>query len=138
MGLAGMSSGFFTVYALRGLAAPDVAGGSLHQRLSGRTGGGQPALSVGWPIVSGIARVLVSGLLATFGANAVALGTGSLEIYSLTFALSGIYQAAISVSGQTVLLDFAPTAQERPTYVGLGNTALAPVLFGAPCWRADG
>jgi hypothetical protein len=31
-----------------------------------------------------------------------------------------------------MLLDFAPRPEERPTYVGLGNTALAPVLCAAP------
>ena len=31
-----------------------------------------------------------------------------------------------------MLLDFAPRAEERPTYVGLGNTALAPVLCTTP------
>ena len=131
MGLAGMSSGFFTVHALRGLAAPDWQVGFFTSAfLAGQVVG---TLALGWLADRvGHRAVLVSGLLATFGANVVALGTGSLEIYSLTFALSGIYQAAISVSGQTMLLEFAQTAQERPTFVGLGNTALAPVLFGAP------
>lgn len=131
MGLAGMSSGFFTVYALRSLAAQEWQVGLFTSAfLAGQVVGN---LVLGWLADRvGHRAVLVSGLLATFGANAVALGTGSLEIYSLTFALSGVNQAAISVSGQTVLLDFAPTAEERPTYVGLGNTALAPVFFGAP------
>jgi hypothetical protein len=31
-----------------------------------------------------------------------------------------------------MLLDFAHTPAERPTYVGLGNTALAPVFFVMP------
>ena len=38
----------------------------------------------------------------------------------------------MSVSAGNMLLDFAPRAEERPTYVGLGNTALAPVLCATP------
>jgi MFS family permease len=131
MGLAAMSSGFFTVHALRSLAAQDWQVGFFTSAfLAGQVVGN---LVLGWLADRvGHRVVLMGGLLATFGANLVALGTGSLEIYSWTFVLSGVNQAAISVSGQTILLDFAPTAEERPTYVGLGNTALAPVLFGAP------
>jgi MFS family permease len=44
----------------------------------------------------------------------------------------GVFQASVSVSGQNMLLDFAPRPEERPTYVGLGNTALAPVFFATP------
>jgi len=131
MGLAGMSSGFFTVHALRSLAAQDWQVGFFTSAfLAGQVVGN---LALGWLADRvGHRAVLMSGLLATLGANVVALGADSLEIYSLTFALSGINQAAISVSAQTILLEFAKTAEERPTYVGLGNTALAPMLFGAP------
>jgi MFS family permease len=31
-----------------------------------------------------------------------------------------------------VLLEFAPTEAERPTYVGLGTSAIGPVVFAAP------
>lgn len=131
MGVANMSSGFFTVHALRSLAAQDWQVGFFTSAfLAGQVVGNA---ALGWLADRvGHRVVLMSGLTAMFGANVVALGTGSLEIYSLTFALSGIHQAAISVSGQTMLLDFAHTAEERPTYVGLGNTALAPVFFATP------
>ncbi|MGH7332044.1 MAG: MFS transporter [Candidatus Rokuibacteriota bacterium] len=130
-GLASMSSGFFTVYALRSLAAQDWQVGFFTSALLAGHVVGNAAL--GWLADRvGHRVVLMSGLLATFAANLVALATESLEIYSLAFALSGVNQAAVSVSGQTILLDFAATAEERPTYVGLGNTALAPVFFGAP------
>jgi MFS family permease len=130
-GFASMSSGFFTVHALRALAAPDWQVGLFTSAfLVGQVVGN---IALGWLADrAGHRVVLISGLVATFGANVVALGTASLEIYSLAFALAGVNQAAVSVSGQTMLLDFAHTAEERPTYVGLGNTALAPVFFGAP------
>ncbi|OGK87661.1 MAG: hypothetical protein A2050_10540 [Candidatus Rokubacteria bacterium GWA2_73_35] len=36
------------------------------------------------------------------------------------------------MSSLPILLEFAPTPAARPTYVGLGATALAPVAFLAP------
>jgi len=30
------------------------------------------------------------------------------------------------------LLEFAPTQDARPTYIGLGSTAMAPVAFATP------
>jgi MFS family permease len=131
MGLANMSAGFFTVYALRTLGARDwqvalFTSALLAGQIAGNAVLGWVADRVGHRLV------LMSGLAAMFGANVVALATESLEIYGLVFALAGVHQAAISVSGQTMLLDFSPTPEERPTYVGLGNTALAPVYFAAP------
>ena len=46
--------------------------------------------------------------------------------------LAGVQQAAFSVSNMPVLLEFAPSADERPMYVGLGTTTLAPFAFVAP------
>ncbi len=48
------------------------------------------------------------------------------------FVLSGLHTAAINVSALNVLLEFAPTQDERPTYIGLGSTAMAPVAFATP------
>ena len=46
--------------------------------------------------------------------------------------LTGFQNAAITVSNLNVLLEFAPSEKERPTYIGLGLTAMAPVSFSAP------
>jgi len=46
--------------------------------------------------------------------------------------LSGIHTAAVNVSALNVLLEFAPTPDERPTYIGLGSTSMAPVAFATP------
>ena len=34
--------------------------------------------------------------------------------------------------GAKPFLEFAPAAEERPTYIGLGTTSIAPVALGAP------
>jgi MFS family permease len=50
----------------------------------------------------------------------------------VVFLLQGVQLAAANVSGLNVLLEFAPEAAARPTYVGLGTTLMTPVAFGAP------
>ncbi len=47
------------------------------------------------------------------------------------FALVGISQAGYQISGFTLVFAFSPTA-ERPTYIGVANTALAPVAAIGP------
>ena len=62
----------------------------------------------------------------------MALLAGNLTVFQLVFVLAGIHTAAINVSALNVLLEFAPTQDARPTYIGLGSTAIAPVAFAAP------
>jgi MFS family permease len=130
MGAASMSNGFFTVYALRGLEAPAWQVGIYTSALLLGQIVGNGAL--GWLAdrVGGRAVLLV-GTAAMLGANGVAL-VATLDLYGVTFLLAGIFQASISVSAGNMLLDFAPSPAERPTYVGIGNTALAPVFFTTP------
>jgi MFS family permease len=131
MGVANMSGAFFTVYALRGLGAPAWQVGVFTSALLLGQVVGNGAL--GWLADRvGGRSVLLVGTSALLGANAIALTTTSLEVYGMVFALAGVFQAAMSVSAGNMLLDFAPSAEERPTYVGLGNTALAPVLCTTP------
>jgi MFS family permease len=125
-----MSGAFFTVYALRGLEAPAWQVGIFTSSLLlGQVVGNG---TLGWMAdrVGGRAVLLV-GAVAMLGANAVAL-MASRELYGTAFALAGVFQASLSVSAGNMLLDFAPSAEERPTYVGIGNTALAPVFFTTP------
>ena len=76
--------------------------------------------------------VVITGVAAAAAANALALGAPSLGVFGVVFVLSGVQQASISVSGLNVLLEFAPAEREGPTYLGLGQTSLAPVAFMAP------
>ncbi len=126
-----MATGFYTVFALRSHAAPDWQVGLfttllLFGQMAGNLVLGSLADQAGHRLV------LLAGVAATVAGNLVALTAASLEIFSLVFLLSGVHLAAINISARTVLLEFAPTVGERPTYVGLGNTALAPVSLGAP------
>jgi len=130
-GVASMSSGFFAVYALRNLGAADWQVGLFTSAWLA----GQVAANVvfGWLADRvGHRSVLMAGTAAAAGANVVALVTGSPETYALTFALAGVNQAAYNVSGGNMLLEFARDPEERATYIGLGNTALAPIYFSVP------
>jgi hypothetical protein len=76
--------------------------------------------------------VLIAGGAAVVGANLIALIAPSVDIFGAAFALLGFYLASTHVSWLNILLEFAPTSTERPTYVGLGNTGAAPAALGAP------
>ena len=80
---------------------------------------------------SGHKLVLVIGGLATVAGNILAANSQSLiEVYGV-FVFVGIAMASMNVSDLTISLDFAPVA-DRPTYIGLSTTALAPFAFLAP------
>ena len=131
MGVANMSGAFFTVYALRALGAPAWQVGVFTSALLVGQVVGNGAL--GWLADrAGGRAVLLVGTVAMLGANGTALATTSPEMYATVFVLAGVFQASLSVAAGNMLLDFAPRAEERPTYVGLGSTALAPILFAAP------
>jgi len=126
-----MATGFYTVYALRVLGAPAWEVGVFTTlSLIGQV--------VGLAILGGLAdraghrATIIAGAAAITLANVVALLAPSLPAFFVVFVLAGVNQAAINVSGWNILLDFAPSLGEQPTYVGLGNTALGPVVFLAP------
>lgn len=129
--LGAMANGFYTVYALRTWQAPEWQVGVFTTIfLAGQLVGN---LGLGWLADrAGHRLVLVLGLGAMVAGNLAAVGAGSVETFGAVFALSGVHHAAIHVSSRTILLELAVDAVERPTYVGLANTALAPVSFGAP------
>jgi predicted MFS family arabinose efflux permease len=43
-----------------------------------------------------------------------------------------VHLAAIHLSARTILLEFTDDPDERPTYIGLANSALAPLSFAGP------
>lgn len=126
-----MASGFYTVYALRLFGAPDWAVGVFTTALvAGQIGGNLVLGSLADR--SGHLVTLNIGMGALLLANVVAMSAPTLQVFTLVFVLQGIQLAAVNVSGLNVLLEFAPDATARPTYVGLGTTLMTPVAFGAP------
>jgi MFS family permease len=132
LSLAGMmATGFYTVYALRVWDPPTAQVGAFTALLlAGQMAG---TVTFGWLADrAGHRLVVISGIVATLGANVAALVAPSLAAYGIVFVLAGVQQAAITVSSLNVLLEFAPVPQEQPTYVGLGTTSMAPIALGAP------
>jgi len=126
-----MAVGFYTVYALRAWAAPASQAAVFTALLVAGTVAG--TLGFAWLADhAGHRLVILGGMAATLGANVMALASPTLSTYGLVFVLAGIQQAAFSVSNMPVLLEFAPSDDERPMYVGLGATSLAPFAFAAP------
>ena len=126
-----IGSGFFTVYALRVLRAPEADVGIFTALMLGGQMVGQIAL--GWAADrAGHRLVLVTAACAATVMNVIALSAGSLNTFSIVFALNGLFNAAIQVSALNVLLEFAPTPQQNPTYVGIERTFLAPFGFALP------
>jgi MFS family permease len=126
-----MASGFYTVHALRTLGAAEWQVGIFTTvLLVGQLAG---TAVFGWLADhAGHRLVIMAGTAAAIVANGVALLAPPLETFTLVFALVGLQMAAVSVSSLNVLLEFAPTVAARPTYIGLGTTAVAPMAFGAP------
>jgi MFS family permease len=126
-----MAVGFYTVYALRAWQAPASQAAVFTGLLVAGTVAG--TLAFAWLADhAGHRLVILSGMAATLGANITALVSPTLSAYGLVLVLAGVQQAAFSVSNMPVLLEFAPSADERPIYVGLGTTTLAPFAFVAP------
>ncbi|MCB0132747.1 MAG: MFS transporter, partial [Caldilineaceae bacterium] len=75
-------------------------------------------------VLTGAAVAMISAVLVTWYAPSAAWLTA-------TFILLGAYLAADSVSALNIILEFCPP-EDRPTYIGLTNTLLAPVLIVAP------
>jgi MFS family permease len=127
----GMAAGFYTVYALRVLGAADWQVGAFTTLLlTGQTVGN---VGLGWLADrTGHRAVLALGLGALATGNVLALGATTIRGLEPVFALLGVYHASINISARTILLELAVEEGERPTYIGLGNTALAPLAFAAP------
>ena len=126
-----MAGGFYTVHALRAWEAPPSRAGVFTALLV--VGHALGTLTLGWVADhAGHRLVLLAGAAATVAASVVALLAPSLAVFELVFVLFGVHTAAVSVSALNVLLEFAPSQDERPTYIGLGSTAMAPVAFATP------
>ena len=126
----GMASGFYTVFALRTLGAPEweVA------RFTFVLLAGQAAANLLFGYVAdhvGHKPVLVAGALAAVAGNAVALASGRVEQVYVVFLGLAVSLAAGAVSALNLSMEFAPPA-DRPTYVGLASTLVAPAAFVAP------
>ena len=159
--LGGMSAGFFAVYGKElfsldgrgvGLLTAVLVGtqavlNPLWGLLADRFGHKAVLAAAAFFVVLAPLSALFLGGVAGFdplspqNADALALQGGTSASPSiwgtvpfgllLTFVFLGAYAAADHTSSLNIILEFS-APQDRPTYVGLTNTVLAPILIGAP------
>jgi MFS family permease len=125
-----MATGFYTVYAIRSLGAQEWNVASFtFALLAAQAAGGLALGSLSDRM--GHRASLVVGIVANAAAGMLAITSTNLILYHAVFMLTGISVAANNVSSQTLVLEMAPE-QERPTYLGLSSTVVAPFILVAP------
>ncbi len=125
-----MAVGFLLVYgaARFGLSGAEVG------LLTGVLIGAQALLNPLWGLLGdrrGHKLVLVGGALALALATGLAWLAPSWPWLVAAFVLLGGFLAADSTSSLNIILEFCDEA-DRPTYIGLTNTLLAPAIALAP------
>ena len=148
--LGGMSAGFFAVFGTEMFSLDGRGVGLLTAVLVGTQAVLNPlcgllADRVGHKsVLAGAAFfVVLAPLSALVIGRGVAAGSVAGSIFSpyaigavpiglvVTFVFLGTFLAADHTSSLPIILEFS-APEDRPTYIGLTNTLLAPILIGAP------
>ncbi len=125
-----MASGFYMVYGIEEFHIDGAGVGALTAMLVTSSA----LMNLLWGLIGdrlGHKVVLSCAAAALAAAALVAWLAPTSGWLFLVFALLGVYIAGESVSSLNIILEFAPPT-DRPTYIGLTNTLLAPVLTIAP------
>ena len=129
---------FFTIYGIRRYQmTPEFASAMTSVLLVSHT---VSSTMVGWAGDRwGHRRVLMIGNLATVLSIAVALLAPDVSWFYLVFALIGVVNTTQWSTIMTITVQFSSVA-ERPFYIGMANTLIAPVTIFAPIfggWLVD-
>jgi MFS family permease len=134
-----MGFAFYTVYVVKHHAASVVMAGAMTSVFMGAQIIANPVM--GWLGDHVSTRtVLFIGSVATIASALLAWWSPSAEWFYLVFICAGIANVAIWTITMTMTIDFAPNPHDRPAYIGLSNTLVAPSAFVAPViggWLAD-
>lgn len=135
---ATMAYAFYTVYAVREYGMSDTTAGVMTSVLLISQMAANPLL--GWLADRwSKKRVFALGALAAALSPIVAVLAPSLEWFFLVFILEAIANVSFWTIGMALTLEFG-SETERPTYVGMANTLIAPSAVLAPLfggWLAD-
>lgn len=122
--LSMMAGGFYIVYGAEKFHIDGVQVGAFTAMLVGS----QSLMNVLWGLLGdrkGHKIVLAGSMLAMALAALAALVIPYKDVLWLVFFLLGTASAGETVSGLNIILEFCEP-EERPTYIGLTNTLLAP------------
>jgi MFS family permease len=133
-----MASAFYTVYVVRTYGVSAETAGLMTGMLMAAQTIANPIM--GWAGDRWSHRTImeVGGLAMVASAALAWLSPGPAWFY-LVFALAGISAVAFWTSALTITLEFGSEA-DRPVYIGLSNTLIAPATMAAPLlggWLAD-
>jgi MFS family permease len=125
-----MAIAFFTIYGVRQFQMNEATAGAMLAVMTIAQTISSPSL--GWlGDRLGHRRVFAGGALALGGSAAVAMVAPTVEWLFLAFALAGVGHTALWTIAMTMTLEFG-TDGDRPYYVGLVNTLIAPATLTAP------
>ncbi len=121
---------FYMVYIVRRFGADEALAGVMTGVLMATQIAANPAC--GWIGDRSSHRlVMLTGAVAAAAGAAIAWWASDVNWFFLVLILSGIANAAFWTTGLTLTLEFG-SAGERPAYIGLANTLVAPSTILAP------
>lgn len=133
-----MAMAFYTVHAVRNLGMSELVAGVMTGILMMSQVIANPLL--GWLGDRwGKRRALILGSSAIAFSTLLAWYAPDLNYFYGVFLLAGIGSSAYWTIGMAYTMSFG-TDEERPTYVGMANTLIAPAAILAPLlggWMAD-
>jgi MFS family permease len=133
-----MAVGFYTVFAVRHLGMNVLTAGAMTAVLTAAQVAANPVM--GWVGDRwGNRAAMLFGAFSAAGSALIALLAPSVEWFYLAFALAGIANVAFWTVALAMTLEFN-SGEDRPAYIGLANSLIAPVTMLAPVlggWLAD-
>lgn len=133
-----MATAFYTIYGVRHLGMDELAAGGLYSVMTLTATIGNPIL--GWLGDRWGHRFVFAGtLLAVTGGAVLAIAAPNATWMYPVFALAGIGHVGSWTIAMTMTVEFG-TEDDRPYYIGLTNTMIAPATLIAPFiggWLAD-
>lgn len=135
---ASMSFSFYVIYGIRQFGMDDFTAGLMVATMTGVTILANPLM--GWAGDRwGHQRIMLLGLVAATLSSLLAWLAPALDWFYLIMALAGLANVAIWTNILTMTVEFGSEA-ERPIYIGMSNTLVAPATILAPIlggWLAD-
>jgi MFS family permease len=132
--LGTMAAGFYMVYGTERFASNPKEIATLTGLLTGVLIGSTAVTNLVWGVLAdriGHKAVLIGEAFVMAVAALSAFVASSQFFLVITFILLGAYLAAGQVSGLNIILEFCKE-EDRPTFIGLTNTLLAPLFALAP------
>ena len=129
---------FYTIFGIRRFdLSPEFVGGLTSALLISNM---LTSAVIGWVGERfGLRRVLIAANILTVVAIAIALSAEDARWFYLVFALTGIVNSTQWTTIMTITVQFC-TVAERPFYIGMANSLIAPVTVFAPViggWLVD-